>query len=125
MAVSEHEVLGPTLRLQPDGNIGDSIIEAGEASEEVNGERPGGTLHVHCELMRARCRLHPNVLDLLQQVAHCKDFILLAAHRPRADTRDLLQVPPRLWRERREYLMLLNCEGALKWSTAKVGSDKK
>lgn len=89
-------MLGPTLRLQPDSNVGDTVIEAGEASEKVDGERAGGTLHVYRELMGACCGLNPDVLNLLQQVAHCQDFILRAAHWPGADAGDLLQVPSRL-----------------------------
>lgn len=89
-------MLRPAFRLQPDGDVGDTVIEAGEASEKVNGERAGGTLHVHRELMGSRCGVSPDLLNLLQQVAHCQDFILLAAHRPRADAGDLLQVPSRL-----------------------------
>lgn len=89
-------MLRPTLRLQSDSNVGDAVIEAGEASEKVNGERAGWTLHIYRELMGARCGLYPDVLNLLQQVAHCQDFILRAAHWPGADTGDLLQVPSRL-----------------------------
>ncbi len=88
-------MLRPTLRLQPDSDVGDTVIEAGEASEKVNGERAGGTLHIYRKLMGARCGLNPDVLNLLQQVAHCQDFILGAAHRPGADAGDLLQVPSR------------------------------
>lgn len=89
-------MLRPTLRLQSDSNVGDTVVEAGEASKKVYGERAGGTLHIYRELMGARCGLNPDVLNLLQQVAHCQDFILRAAHWPRADAGDLLQVPPRL-----------------------------
>lgn len=96
MAVCQHEVLRAAFRLQPDGDVGDAVVEAGEASQEVDGERAGGTLHVHRELVRARHRLPPDVLDLLQQVAHRQDLVLLAAHGPRAHAGDLLQVPPGL-----------------------------
>lgn len=96
VAVGEHEVLRAALWLQPDHNVGDAVIEAGEAPKKVNGEGPGGALHVHRQLMGARRRLTPDVLDLLQQVAHCQDFILLAAHGPGADAGDLLQVAPGL-----------------------------
>lgn len=89
-------MLRATFRLQPDSNVGDTIIEAGEASKKVNGERAGGALHIYRELMGACCGLKPDALNLLQQVAHCQDFILLAAHWPRADAGDLLQVPSRL-----------------------------
>lgn len=88
-------MLRTTFGLQPDGDVGDTVIEAGEASKKVDGERAGGTLHVHCELMGACCGLDPDVLNLLQQVAHCQDFILLTAHWPRTDAGDLLQVPSR------------------------------
>lgn len=66
VAVGQHEMLRPTLWLQPDSDVGDAVIEAGEASKKVNGESAGGTLHVHRELMGARCCLDPNVLYLLQ-----------------------------------------------------------
>lgn len=89
-------MLRPTLRLQPHGNVGDTVIEAGEASEKVDGEGAGGTLDIHRQLMGARCGLSPDDLYLLQQVPHCQDFILLAAHGPRANAGDLLQVPSRL-----------------------------
>lgn len=88
-------MLRPTLRLQPDSNVGDTVIEAGEASKKVNGESASGTLHIHRELMGTRCGLCPDALNLLQQVADCQDFILLAAHWPRANAGDLLQVPSR------------------------------
>lgn len=101
MAVGEHEVLRATLGLQPNGNVGDVIIEASEASEEINGEGPSGTLNINRELMRACGGLDLDVLDLLQQVSHCQDLILLAAHRPRASTSNLLQVLPRLRGERK------------------------
>lgn len=89
-------MLGPTLRLQPDSNVGDAVIEAGEASEKVDGEGASGTLDIHCQLMGARCGLDPDVFYLLQQVAHCQDLILHAAHWPWANAGDLLQVPSRL-----------------------------
>lgn len=92
MAVGQHEMLRPTLRLQPDSDVGDAVIEAGEASQKVDGEGASGTLDIHRQLMGARCRLNPDSLYLLQQVAHCQDLVLLAAHRPRADAGDLLQV---------------------------------
>lgn len=85
-------MLRPTLRLQPDSNVGDAVIEAGEAAQKVDGEGAGGTLHIHRQLMGARRRLNPDSLDLLQQVAHCQDLILLAAHWAGADAGDLLQV---------------------------------
>lgn len=85
-----------TFGLQPDSNVGDMVIEAGEASEKVNGERAGGTLDIHRELMGTRRRLRLDVLDLLQQVAHCEDLVLRAAHWSRANAGDLLQVPSRL-----------------------------
>lgn len=94
MAVGEHEVLSSTLRLQPDRDVGDTVVEAGEAPKEVDGEGPGGALDVHRQLMGARCRLGPDVLYLLQQVVHGQDFILRAAHGPGADAGDLLQVLP-------------------------------
>lgn len=97
MAVGEHEVLRSALRLQPDRNIGDTVIEAGEASQEVDGEGPGGSLDVHSQLMEPRCRLHLNVLYLLQQVAHRQDFVLLAAHGPGPHAGDPLQMSPGLW----------------------------
>lgn len=96
VAVGEHEVLRSALWLQPDRNVGDAVIEAGEAAEKVDGEGPGGALHVHRQLVGARRRLNPDMLDLLQQVAHRQDFVLLAAHRPGADAGDLLQVAPGL-----------------------------
>lgn len=96
MAVGQHEVLRSALRLQPDRNIGDTLIEAGEASEEVDGEGAGGTLDVHSQLMGPRCCLDLNVLYLLQQVAHCQDFILLAAHGPGPHAGDPLQMSPGL-----------------------------
>lgn len=96
MAVSEHEMLCTTLGLKPDSNVGDMVIEAGEASKKVNGERAGGTLHIHCELMWACCGFHPDVLNLLQQITHGEDFILLTAHWPRANAGDLLQVLSRV-----------------------------
>lgn len=96
VAVGEHEVLRSALWLQPDHNVGDAVIEAGEAPKKVDGEGPGGALHVHRQLMGARRRLSPDLLDLLQQVAHCQDLVLLAAHGPRAHAGDLLQVAPGL-----------------------------
>lgn len=96
MAVGEHEVLRSSLWLQPDRNVGDAVVEAGEAAEKVDGEGPGGALHVHRQLMGARRRLDPDMLDLLQQVAHRQDFVLLAAHRPGAHAGDALQVAPGL-----------------------------
>ena len=66
VAVGQHAMLRPILGLQPDSNIGDSVIEAGEASEKVNRERAGGSLHIHCELMWACCCLHSDLLNLLQ-----------------------------------------------------------
>lgn len=101
VAVSEHEMLCTTLGLKPDSDVGDTVIEAGEASEKINGERTGGMLHVHCELMWACCGLHPDVLNLLQQIAHGEDFILLTAHWPRANAGDLLQMSSRLWENRK------------------------
>lgn len=96
VAVGEHEMLRSALRLQPDRNIGDTVIEAGEASQEVDGEGPGGALDIHSQLMGPRCRLDLNVLYLLQQVAHCQDFILLAAHGPGPHAGDPLQMSPGL-----------------------------
>lgn len=96
VAVGEHEVLRAALRLQPDRDVGDAVVEAGEAPEEVDGEGPGGALHVHRQLVGARRRLSPDLLDLLQQVAHGQDFVLLAAHGPGAHAGDLLQVAPGL-----------------------------
>lgn len=94
VAVGEHEVLCSSLRLQPDRDISDTVIEAGEASEEVDGEGAGGALDVHRQLMGPRCRLHLNVLDLLQQVAHRQHFVLLAAHGPGPHAGDPLQMSP-------------------------------
>lgn len=99
VTVGEHEMVCATLRLQPDSDVGDTVIEAGEAAKKVNGERAGGTLHIHRELMGARCCFNPDFLNLLQQVAHCQDFILRAANRPRADAGDLLQVLSTWWGE--------------------------
>lgn len=96
VAVGEHEVLRAALGLQPDRNVGDAVVEAGEAPEKVDGEGPGGALHVHRQLVGARRRLSPDLLDLLQQVAHGQDFVLLAAHGPGAHAGDLLQVAPGL-----------------------------
>lgn len=93
VTVGEHEMLRAAFRLEPDSDVGDAIIEAGETSEKVNGERTSGALHVHRQLMGARCTLNLDVLNLLQQVANCEDFILLAADWPRANAGDLLQVP--------------------------------
>lgn len=70
VAVGQHQVLRSGLGLQSDGDVGDAVIETCEAPEEVDGERAGGPLHVHCELVRPCCGLDPDVLDLLQQVAH-------------------------------------------------------
>lgn len=92
MAVGQHQVLSSALGLQPDRNIGDPVVEAGEAPEEVDGEGPGGALDVHGQLVGARCRLLLNVLDLLQQVAHRQDLVLLAAHGPGSHTGDPLQM---------------------------------
>lgn len=99
-------MLRPTLRLQPHSNVGDTVIEAGEASEKVDGEGAGGTLDIHRQLMGARCGLNPDDLYLLQQVPHCQDFILLAAHGPRANAGDLLQVPSRLWGDGKETIVM-------------------
>lgn len=99
VAVGEHEVLRAALWLQPDHDVGDAVIEAGEAPKEVDGEGPGGALHVHRQLMGARRRLGPDLLDLLQQVAHRQDLVLLAAHGPGAHAGDLLQVAPGLGAE--------------------------
>jgi len=93
VAVGEHQVLAATLGLQPDGDVGDTVIKAGESSKKVNGERARWTLHVYRELMSAGCRLHSDALYLLQQVTHRQDLILLTAHWPRANAGDLLQVP--------------------------------
>lgn len=89
-------MLAAPFGLQPDNNIGDVVVEAGETAEEVDGEGAGGSLHVHGELMRARRRLRSDLLYLPQQVAHRQDLVLLAAHWPGADAGDLLQVPPGL-----------------------------
>lgn len=94
MAVGEHEVPRSALGLQPDRNIGDAVVEAGEASQEVDGEGAGGALDVHGQLMGPGRRLHLNVLDLLQQVAHGQDLVLLAAHGPGPHAGDPLQVSP-------------------------------
>lgn len=96
VAVGEHEVPRSALGLQPDGNIGDTVIEAGEASQKVDGEGAGGALDVHSQLMGPGCCLRLNVLDLLQQVAHGQDFVLLAAHGPGPHAGDALQVSPGL-----------------------------
>lgn len=96
MAVGEHEVLRSPLRLQPDRDVGDAVVEAGEAPEKVDGEGAGGALDVHRQLMGARRRLSPDVLYLLQQVAHRQHLVLLAAHGPGADAGDLFQVLPGL-----------------------------
>ena len=104
-------MFGPSLGLQPDGDVGDAVVEAGEAPEEVDGEGAGGTLHICRELVGARCRLDPDFLDLLQQVAHGQDLVLMTAHRPRAHAGDLLQVHSRSWgeagREREEDSSML------------------
>lgn len=65
MAVGKHEMLTAALGLQPDGNVGDVVVEAGETSEKVDGERAGGMLHVHRELVRASCGLGSDALYLL------------------------------------------------------------
>lgn len=85
-------MLRAALGLEPDDDVGDPIIEAGEAPEEVDGEGSGGTLDVDRQLVGPRCRLQPDVFDLLQQVAHRQDLVLMAAHRPRAHAGDLLQM---------------------------------
>lgn len=97
-------MLRPGFRLQPDSNVGDTVIEAGEASQKVNGESAGGTLHIYRDFMGARCGLNPDFLDLLQQVAHCQDFVLMAAHWPRAHAGDLLQVLSTFGGERKRIL---------------------
>jgi len=89
-------MLRSTFGLEPDGNVGDTVVEAGEASEKVDGESAGGTLHIYGDLVVARCGFHPDVLNLLQQIAHRQDFVLRAAHRTRPDAGDLLQVPSTL-----------------------------
>lgn len=94
VAVGQHQVLRSALGLQPDRNVGDPVVEAGEAPQEVDGEGPGGALDVHGQLMGARRRLLLNALDLLQQVAHRQDLVLLAAHGPGSHAGDPLQMSP-------------------------------
>lgn len=92
VAVGEHEVLGATFGLQLHCDVSDAVVETCEPSEKVDGERSGGTLHVHSDPVRPRRRPHSDVLDLLQQVAHRQDLVLPAADGPRADAGDLFQV---------------------------------
>lgn len=94
VAVGQHEVLRAALGLQPHGDVGDPVVEAGEAPQEVDGEGAGGPLHVHRQLVGPRRRLRPDAFDLLQQVAHRQDLVLVAADRPRPHAGDLLQVLP-------------------------------
>lgn len=91
-------MLRPAFRLQPDGDVGDMVVEAGESSQEVDGEGARRTLHIHRELMGARRRLSLDDLDLLQQVVHGQDFIFRAPHWTGANAGDLLQVPSGMWR---------------------------
>lgn len=88
-------MLSAPFRLQLDNDVGDPVIETGEASKKVDGKCAGGPLHVHAELMVAERRLHLDLFNLFQQVAHCQDLILLAAHWPRANASDLCQVSSR------------------------------
>lgn len=92
VAVGQHEVLGAALGLQPHGDVGDPVIEAGEAAQEVDGEGAGGPLDVHRQLVGPRRRLSTDAFNLLQQVADRQDFVLVAADRPRPNAGDLLQV---------------------------------
>lgn len=92
VAVGQHEVLGTALGLQPHRDVGDPVIEAGEAPQEVDGEGASGPLDVHRQLVGPRCRLHTDAFDLLQQVLHRQDLVLVAANRPWPHTGDLLQV---------------------------------
>lgn len=93
-------MLTAALGLQPDSNVGDVVVEACEPAEEVDGERAGGMLHVHRELVRAGGGLGSDALYLLQQVSHCQDLVLLAAHGSRANAGDLLQMLSGLRREK-------------------------
>ena len=96
VAVGQHEMRRPGLGLQLDGHVGDAVVEAGEAPEEVDGEGAGGPLHVHAEAVGVPRRRHLrlDVLDLLQQVGHRQHLVLRASHRPRAHAGDAFQVPP-------------------------------
>ena len=96
VTVGQHEVRRPGFGLQLDSHVGDAVVEAGEAPEEVDGEGARGPLHVHAETVRGPRRRHLglDVLDLLQQVGHSQHLILRAAHRPRAHSGDAFQVPP-------------------------------
>lgn len=92
VAVGQHEVLRAALGLQPHGDVGDPVVEAGEAPQEVNGEGPGGPLDVNRQLVGPGRRLRTDAFDLLQQVAHRQDLVLEAADGPRPHAGDLLQV---------------------------------
>lgn len=95
VAVGQHEMLRATFGLQAHHDVGDTVIEAGEAAEEVDGEGAGGPLHIHAKLkMRAHLSHRADFFDLLQQVVHRQHFILVAADRPRSHADDAFQVLP-------------------------------
>lgn len=92
MAVGKHEVLGAAFGLQPHSDVGDTVVEAGKAPQEVDGEGASGPLDIYRQLVGPCCRLCTDAFNLLQQVLHRQNLVLVAANRPWPHTGDLLQV---------------------------------
>lgn len=94
VTIGQHEMFGPTFRFQFDSDVGDLVIVAGEAAQKIDAEGAGGTLDVHRDRVVAQRALCPDALHLTQKVVHRLHLILQAAHGPRTQTGDVVQVLP-------------------------------
>ena len=110
MTVGQHKVLRSGLGLQADGDVADAVVVAGEAAQEVDAEGSGGPLHVHREAVGTGGALTADVLDLLQQVLHRQDLVLVAADGARPHAGDPLQMPPGKWAWREGGVIERVCE---------------
>ena len=97
MTVGQHKVLRSGLGLQADGDVADAVIVAGEPAQEIDAEGSGWPLHVHGKAVRSGGAFGADMLDLLQQVLHRQDLVLMAANRARPNACDPLQMPPGKW----------------------------
>lgn len=93
MTVGQDGVLGAGSGFQLHHHVGDVVIVAREASQEVQAEGARGPLHIHRDPVQA-VALSFDPADLLQQVANRLDFILGTPRGPGADRRYVFKVIP-------------------------------